>query len=325
MALVLLFPALDSSANDLLDELKEVPHKIVFESHRDGNWELMMVDADGSNPVNLTGTPDFDELFPHVSPDGAKVCFTANEGSGAQRIRNVYYMNLDGTQRTLVAKNARQACWMPDSRSLAFLKGEFDEYSHKDFATRGLFYYDSATGQTSEHANRGLYHLYNICPSPDGKWFVATVHGGMGYQHTTLAIEAHGTRVLDLGVHGCRPEISPDGTKIAWTPDDWSLAVADLDFSGPVPKAAGLKRIVTSDKPIMVYHVDWSPDGRYVAFCRGPERGRLAVHPAIVGEVAEGWNICVADAAGGNRWVPITSDGLSNKEPDWLKVEGKDR
>ena len=50
-----------------------------------------MVDADGSNPVNLTRTPDLNELYPHVSPDGAKICFVADEGKGESTIRSVHY------------------------------------------------------------------------------------------------------------------------------------------------------------------------------------------------------------------------------------------
>ena len=31
--------------------------------------------------MNLTKTPDLSELYPHVSPDGTKVCFIVEEGS----------------------------------------------------------------------------------------------------------------------------------------------------------------------------------------------------------------------------------------------------
>ena len=51
---------------------------------------------------------------------------------------------------------------------------------------------DVRTGQTREHVNPKLHHLYTLNWSPDGKWFVATVHGGMGFRHTILAIEADG-------------------------------------------------------------------------------------------------------------------------------------
>src|SRR5271155_5661643 len=74
---------------DLLAELKTYKHKIVYETNRDGNWELYTCNADGSNPVNLTKTPDVDELYPKPSPDGSRICFMADEGKGAARIRNI--------------------------------------------------------------------------------------------------------------------------------------------------------------------------------------------------------------------------------------------
>ena len=37
-------------AEDLRSELKNYPHKIVYETNRDGNWELYLCNADGSHP-----------------------------------------------------------------------------------------------------------------------------------------------------------------------------------------------------------------------------------------------------------------------------------
>ena len=60
-------------------DLAKIPFKLVHETYRrtEGkeNWEIFMRNADGSNPVNLTNTPDVDEMYPHVSPDGTKICF----------------------------------------------------------------------------------------------------------------------------------------------------------------------------------------------------------------------------------------------------------
>src|SRR5215813_2356180 len=102
-------PAQESK--DLLSELKNYPHKLVYETNRDGNWELYLCNADGSNPVNLTRTPDVDELYPKPSPDGTKICFVADEGTGDAKVRNIYYMNSDGTGRTRIATNGREPCW----------------------------------------------------------------------------------------------------------------------------------------------------------------------------------------------------------------------
>jgi Tol biopolymer transport system component len=307
-----------SQAKDVL-KLKEIPFKIVYETYlrTDGreNWELCLMNADGSNPVKLTRTPAVDEMYPHASPDGTKICFVADEGTGQNRVRNVYCMNIDGTGRVKVADNARQPCWSPDGKIIAYLKGEFERYTTKDFATKGVFFYDINTGKHTEHPNTNLHHLYNICWSPDGNWFLATVHGGMGFKHAILAFPANGTEVFDLtkyGVTGCRPDSNPDGGKVTWGLTDWDLCVADIDLVSSEPRVTNVRKIVKCGKADEVYHTDFSPDGRYIAFSHGPKASEQ------VGGKAPGWNICVSDLAG--KWVQITNDGNHNKEPDWVPV-----
>jgi Tol biopolymer transport system component len=318
---VALCPLPPARAAELSEELKSVPYRIVYETWHDDNWELFIASADGSKQENLTRTPHINELYPHVSPDGTKVCFVCDEGEGASKIRNVYYMNMDGSGRTLVARNARQPCWKSDSTAIAYLKGELETFSYTDFATKGIFIYDLSTGRHAQHPNKDIYHLYNLCWSPDGKWFFATVHAGMGYRHTILAIEANGMKVFDLKIPGCRPDVSPDGKKIAWGPSDWALRVGDLDFTGPQPKVIHARDVVTSPEPMKVYHIDWSPDGRYVAYSRGPEKKQLGLIPEMVGVRAQGWDIYVADPTTTNRVLQITHDGNCNKEPDWAPVK----
>jgi Tol biopolymer transport system component len=305
---------------ELIEPLHGVPQKIIYEKLVDGSWDLFLCDADGGHSLNLTKTTDVDELYPHVSPDGKRICCVVDEGKGATKVRNVYLLNIDGTDRKLVARNAREGCWKGDGTAIAYLKGESDRFTYTDYATKGIAIYDLATGRHTEHPNKKLHHLYNLCWSPDGLWFVATVHAGMGHGHAILALEADGTKVFDLGIPGCRPDISGDGKRIAWGPSDYALRVGNLDFSGPQPKVTGARDVVTSLKPIKVYHIDWSPDGKYVAFASGPIQKRLGPHCEMVGVRADGWNICIADAAQTDRWTAITDDGKGNKEPDWVPV-----
>ena len=301
-------------------KLEEIPFKIVYETYRKTNgkenWELYLINADGSNPVNLTKTPEVDELYPHASPDGTKICFVVDEQIQNRKIRNIYYMNIDGTGRRKVADNARQACWSADSKTIAYLKGEFERYTTKDFATKGIFFYDLESRKHTEHPNKNLHHLYNICLSPDGNWFLATVHGGMGFKHAILAIEANGDKVVDLTkykVTGCRPDCNYSGQQITWGATDWDLCLGNLDLASPTPKVTNVHRIVKCEKEYEVYHTDFSPDGKYIAFSYGPKASEQ------VGGKAPGWNICVSDLSG--TWVQITSDGNHNKEPDWVPIQ----
>ena len=308
-------------ARDAMD-LKQIPFKIVHETYRETdrklNWELFIMNADGSEPVNLTNTPDVDEMYPHVSPDGTKICFVADEGrSRRDKVRSVYYMNLDGSDRVKVVANGREPCWSFDSKSIAYLKGEYDRYTTREHATSGLTYYHLDEDWHQPHTNDELHHLYAICWSPDGKWFVGAVQGGMGYSDTIIAFDAFGKRVFDLekwGVRGCRPDLNLDGTRMVWGETDWNLQTGEIDLIADEPKVTNVHDILRCARRSKVYHVDISPDSKYITFSYGPFSGGQQV-----GGTASGWNICVADLDG--NWVQITKDGLHNKEPDWVPLK----
>ncbi len=307
-----------SSRSEL--NLEKIPFKILCESYRPTNgkqnWELLKINADGSNLVNITNTPELDEMYAHASPDGSKICFVADEGVGRRRLRNVYYMNIDGTERVKIARNARQPCWSPDGKKIAYLKGEYERYSTREYATSELFFYDLETGNHRPHVNKTLHHIYAIDWTPAGDWFLGVVHGGMGYSDTILAFEVNGTRVFDLarwGVKGCRPDISTDGTQMVWGETDWDLCLADIDLTGPSPIVSNVQKVVGCRRRDKVYHVDLSPDKKYIVFSYGPSSGGQQV-----GGMARGWNLCIGDLSG--KWVKITTDGLHYKEPDWIPI-----
>jgi len=301
-------------------KLEQIPFKIVHETFhktdRRNNWELHIINADGSGSVNLTRTPDIDEMYPHVSPDGTKISFVIDTGTGRRKLRSVYYMNVDGTGRVKVADNARQPCWSPDGKSIAYLRGEYERYSTREYATAGLFIYDLQTRQHRQHPNKDLLHIYAICWSPDGKWFVGAVQGAMEFSDAILAFETNGKKLFDLerwGVKGCRPDFSLDGTKMVWGETDWNLCIGDFDDESGTPRITNIRDIVNCLERSKVYHVDISPDGKYVAFSYGSFSGGQQV-----GGKASGWNICVGDMTG--KWVKITTNGNHNKEPDWVPV-----
>ena len=293
--------------------LKAIPFKIIYETFRetDGkeNSELFLMNADGSNATNLTRTPDVHEMYPHASPDGTKICFVTDEGKGRNKVHNVYYMNTDGTGRVKVADNGWWQCWSPDGKTIAYLKGEYEPYT-AHYGTKGLFFYDLATGRHRQHPNRDLHHIANISWPQDGKWFFANVVGGMGFAHGIIAFEANGNAVFHLaryGVEGCQPDFSYDGRKITWGQTNQDLYVAEVDLALSLPRVADLRRLVKCGNDHGVTKADFSPDGRYIAF-------------AYYGPKDSGSNICISDLS--DKWVQITTDGKQNSEPDWVPIRG---
>jgi Tol biopolymer transport system component len=294
--------------------LDEIPYKIVFESYRETegkeNWEICQIDADGTNLINLTNTPDIDELYPHASPDGHLICFVADEGEDKRnRIRSVYYMNIDGTSRVKVAENAYQSCWSPNGNHIAYLPGEFPRYDPSIRATKGVEIYSLETGEKKQHPNEEIIHINRLCWSPGGNWFVATDRG------FNSAFQVDGQIKFNLTTAGCTQDISPDGKRLVWNATDYTLNIGNLDFGSPESNVTDHTIVIASEPEYFVYHADWSPDGNYLTFSYFPAEG--GDRP---GRPAPGSNICICDLRTG-KWTQITTDGKHNKEPDWVPVK----
>ena len=160
-----------SSAETVKERLAATPYHLVYEKYADNNWELFVSKADGTGERNLTNTPDQHELYPQVSPDGTRLCFVSDKGSGRNTVRSVYVMNIDGSNRKWVADEARQPCWTNNSNTILYLPQEYSKWNVVDYFTKGLVYYNVETGVKRSHPNSDkLHHLYNPSMSPDGKW-----------------------------------------------------------------------------------------------------------------------------------------------------------
>ncbi len=157
----------------LRERLKAIPFQIAYECYINANWEIFVVNADGSNPVNLTGTPRVHEHYPQVSPDRSKMCFSVDEGENRETVRSLYVMDIDGRNRKKIADYAREPFWSPDSKQIGYLPQEYPKFHVIDYYTRGMSFYDLATGTIEAHPNStNLHHLYNPSFSPNSQWIV---------------------------------------------------------------------------------------------------------------------------------------------------------
>ena len=310
----------------LREELRALPHKILFERYDEDNWELYVMNADGSGQRNLTQTPGVHELYPQASLDGTKICFLADIEKDGDTLRSVYCMNADGTGRRLVAEKARQPCWSPDGAKIAFVKQEFDSFKIADYVSKRLYFHDLKTGETTEHPNEEIYHLYNLNWSANGRWIVSTVHAGMGFSHAIAGIEVDGMAFYSLGVSGCRPCLSADGTMMTWSPGDHQVNACDIDLSLAEPKLSNIHEVARHES-LHLYHPDFSPGGKYVTYSVGPGGRTQAAGPGTHTEVAEmigvrgKWNLFLRRATGKGPAIQLTDDEASaNKESEWLPV-----
>ncbi len=98
--------------------------KILFESYRDFNKEIYVMNADGSNPVNLT-QHTLRDLGPAWSPDGSKIVFLRRTSLGDE----IYVMNADGSNPISLDQHAysyKKPVWSPDGAKIMFEKGAYN-------------------------------------------------------------------------------------------------------------------------------------------------------------------------------------------------------
>ncbi len=316
--------------------LSKLHMKIAYECYLDGNWEIFTMNADGSNKVNLTHSPDKNEHYPQISPDGKRIAYSIDTGEGRDAVRSLWVMDIDGRHQRKLADGAREPFWRPDSKMIGFLPQEYPKFNVVDFYTSGMSFYHLDTGKVTQHPNTAnLRHLYNPGFSPNGKWIVSTVHAGMGFSHTIVLIEANGNRIIDLKIPGCRPRISPDNQHIAWGSDDHQLVIAPINLDAETPKV-GEWSLRIQDEKNKVYHINWSPDSKFVAFSRGPDgegdlskKGSFEAACEIIGVYAGGWNLYAVSAErtgkidlqtdGPADFTQLTTSGDSNKQPAWFR------
>ena len=83
--------------------------KIVFQSTRDGQPEIYVMNANGSGQTRLTNNPSWDTA-PVWSPDGTKILFTSLRDD--PMVPALYVMNADGSSQTRVTTGS-DGSWRP--------------------------------------------------------------------------------------------------------------------------------------------------------------------------------------------------------------------
>ncbi len=97
----------NQNANDRFARVSPDGKHITFASDRDGNWEIYVMNSDGSNVRRLTNNPATDDA-PTWSPDGRQLAFASDRDGDFE----IYILNVnDGTVTTQVTQNTAQDRW----------------------------------------------------------------------------------------------------------------------------------------------------------------------------------------------------------------------
>jgi Tol biopolymer transport system component len=155
--------------------------RIAFASNRSGNWEIYVMDADGTDVQQVTNHPAVDE-FPSWSPDGTRLAFDSTRSGNA----DIYTVSVAGgtpTRLTFDPATDAKPAWSPRGDEIAFQSDRTGNYELFliPAAGGGLFQVTTTTAASidlepawSPHGTRlaftsnrsGNYEIY--VANPDG-------------------------------------------------------------------------------------------------------------------------------------------------------------
>jgi len=242
--------------SDSTPEPSPGPGRLAFASNRDGDYEIFLVDADGSNLEQITFNDTFD-FDPDWSPDAEWLVYASSAGGDPE----IMVMRVDGSEaRQLTDNTARDAdpAWSPDGQWIAFSSnrdGDFDIYIMRpdgsDVRPVTFNDRDDFTPTWSPDGRQLAYYVQNQDDESSADLYLISVFEGTPPRRLT------DNTWLDKW-----PDWSPDGGTLVFTsaqglePGQRALFTYDLQSGAVAPLMAAT---IFDDDPV------WSRDGTRVA------------------------------------------------------------
>jgi serine/threonine protein kinase/Tol biopolymer transport system component len=233
--------------------------RIVYVSNASGNFDIWVMNADGSDRKQLTFDPS-DDVSPAMTPDGRYIVF-ASDRAGTASSMELWRMDADGghpKQLTDRIEDLGPQC-SPDSRWVVY---------GTVISGKAALWRVSIDGGNPVQ----LTHKESDSPvvSPDGKWIACRYWNEQSDSPKHIAV---------IPFEGGEPikvfENPQSGfpQRIRWRPD--GRAITYVDTRGGVsniwsqPIDGGPARRLTDFKDQLIFAHDWSPDGKQFACARG--------------------------------------------------------
>jgi len=214
--------------------------QLVFQSNRDGNYDVFISDADGRNVKNLTQTRGKDERMPDWSPDGQSIVYEIGDGVDNGDI----VMQVIAANRAYTLAAGRAPVWSPDGNYVAYMQKQSNGYWQ-------LYVFD-VRNKTARKLTHSDEHCRFPAWSPDGEWLAYNTYvfssapRGQTYDIWRMRADGSGSpqRLTTTGDSG-RPSWSADGKRIIYNYGEYLYL---LDVSGKTS--------------IRLNHTDngWAPD-----------------------------------------------------------------
>jgi Tol biopolymer transport system component len=282
--------------------------EIAFVSSRDGNEEIYVMNADGTNPTRLTTEPRSD-VHPAFSPDGKQLTFTTFDKPAV--IDEIYMMDAkdvdpkdgNGDHPTNITGNppgtpSFQSVFSPDGSRIAFV--------HNEDAFRNEIYVMNLDGTNLERLTNNTANDSRPVFSPDGTKIAFQRREPDSPDRSKrgndiYVMNADGTdqtRLTTDRVADSNPNFSPDGTKIAFdSARNGNLEIYIMNMDG-----TDQTRLTTD--PNTDEFPAFSPDGNQLTFSSDRD-GNFEIYAMS------------ADGTGIPSRLTETESPVGNTEPNW--------